>query len=93
MSALPSPGPFDVPRRTLGIRIRRVADGLLLGFRDQALLLSGPAELIYRLADGSRTVTAVAEAVATEYGIDQAEALVDVVEFLADQDDNGIFTW
>ncbi|GLX47546.1 hypothetical protein Shyhy01_04960 [Streptomyces hygroscopicus subsp. hygroscopicus] len=87
------PGPLDVPRRTLGIRIRRVADGLLLGYRDQAVLLSGAAELIYRLADGDRTVTDIAEGLAEEYGIDPAEALPDVVEFLMDQDDSGIFQW
>ncbi|MEW2619299.1 PqqD family protein [Streptomyces sp. NPDC048106] len=93
MSALPGPGPLDVPRRTLGIRIRRVPDGLLLGYRDQAVLLSGPAELIYRLADGDRTVADIADGVAGEYGIDAAEALADVVEFLADQGGSGTLQW
>ena len=93
MSGLPGPGPLDVPRRPLGIRIRRVPDGLLLGYRDQAMLLDGPAELIYRLADGARTVTDIADGVAEEYGIDRAEALADVMEFLGDHDDSGIFQW
>ncbi|MEU3420799.1 PqqD family protein [Streptomyces murinus] len=93
MSGLPGPGPLDVPRRTLGIRIRRVPDGLLLGYRDRAMLLEGPAELIYRLADGARMVTDIADGVAEEYGIDRAEALADVLEFLGDHDDSGIFQW
>ncbi|MEV6328824.1 PqqD family protein [Streptomyces sp. NPDC051909] len=93
MSAAPSLGPLDVPRRSLGIRIRRVEDGLMIGFRDQALLLSGPAELIYRSVDGRRTVAEVAAVIALEYGIDQAEAVTDVTEFVVDLADNGVFAW
>lgn len=93
MSSLPTPGPLDVPRRSLGIRVRKVEDGLMLGFRDQALLLSDSAELIYRSVDGRRTVAGVAAVVAATYGVDEAEALTDVTQFLVDLADNRVFTW
>ncbi|MFJ5631832.1 PqqD family protein [Streptomyces goshikiensis] len=82
-----------MPHRSLGIRIRRVKEGLVLGFRDEALLLSDSAEFIYRSADGHRSVADIAAEVAAEYGIDHSEALDDVTELLVDLAANGIFEW
>ncbi|MBT2363968.1 PqqD family protein [Streptomyces sp. ISL-10] len=65
----------------------------MLGFRDEALLLSDSAEFIYRSVDGHRTVADIADEVAAEYGIDRAETLGDVTEFLVDLAANGVFTW
>ncbi|MFG3025005.1 PqqD family protein [Streptomyces sp. NPDC048254] len=87
-----SVGPSDVPRRSLGFRVRRVGSGLVIGFKDQALELSGSAELIYRCVDGHRTVEDVAAVVAAEYGIKEAQALADAAEFIGELAALGILT-
>ncbi|GAA3784315.1 PqqD family protein [Streptomyces phyllanthi] len=87
-----SVGPSDVPRRSLGFRVRRVESGLVIGFKDQALELSDSAELIYRCMDGRRTVADVAAVVAAEYGIEEAQALADVAEFIDELAAHGIVT-
>ncbi|WST76996.1 PqqD family protein [Streptomyces sp. NBC_01136] len=93
MNDAPNIAPCDVPRRVLGIRVRRQGEDLLLGFEDNALLLEGAAVLIYMSADGTRSVGDVARVLVDEYGIDEEEALADVTEFLADLTVKKIIEW
>ncbi|WP_406731358.1 PqqD family protein [Streptomyces sp. NBC_01794] len=81
------------PQRTLGVRIRRVKGDVLIGEEDKALLLSGPAELIYSSLDGRRTTADIARIIAAEFGVDEKEALADVGEFLDDLAGNGLIEW
>ncbi|KOG32601.1 PqqD family protein [Streptomyces resistomycificus] len=81
---VPVLAPCEVPRRVLGIRIRRSGQDVLLGFEDNALLLEGAGALIYRAVDGTRSVGVLARLLAHEYGIEEEEALADVSDFLAD---------
>lgn len=76
--------PGDVPRRVLGLRIRRVNGDLMLGIRQEALLLTDSAEVIFTAVDGRRTVDEVAGVLAADYGIEHDQALLDVCEFLTE---------
>ncbi|MEV1081983.1 PqqD family protein [Streptomyces sp. NPDC050211] len=85
--------PEAVPRRSLGVRVRRVKGDFLIGVEDKALLLSGPAQLIYSSLDGARTVSEVSQLIAEEYGVGEEEALGDVREFLDDLAGRGLVEW
>ncbi|WP_327749789.1 PqqD family protein [Streptomyces europaeiscabiei] len=85
--------PDAVPRRALGIRIRRVNGDFLIGEEDRALLLTDVARLIFASLDGRRSISDVAHLVANEYAVDEDEALQDVREFLDDLTDKGIVAW
>ena len=82
-----------VPRRTLGIRIRRVRGDFLLGDADRTMLLSGPAQFLFSSLDARRSVADVARLLAAEYGIDEEEALADTTDFLEDLVSRGIVEW
>lgn len=81
------------PRRSLGVRIRRVKGDFLIGDEDSALLLSGPAQLIYSSLDGRRSIADIARTIAEEYGVDEEEALADAREFLDDLAGKGVVEW
>ncbi|WP_326615204.1 PqqD family protein (plasmid) [Streptomyces scopuliridis] len=83
----------SVPRRVLGIRIRRMKDDFLIGDEDRALLIEDVAAFIFASLDGRRSTLKVAQLVAQEYGVDEEQALADVVEFLGDLTDQGIVEW
>ncbi|WP_266389032.1 PqqD family protein [Streptomyces canus] len=89
----PTIAPRDVPRRVLGIRVRRSGEDLLLGFADQALLLDGSAALVYANVDGTRSVGDVSRVLVDQYGIDEEEALADVTAFLADLSAKNVIEW
>ncbi|MFG2378325.1 PqqD family protein [Streptomyces sp. NPDC048504] len=82
-----------LPRRVLGIRIRRMKDDFLIGDEDRALLLEGIAAFIFASLDGRRNTLEVARLVAEEYGADEEQVLADVVEFLGELVDKGIVEW
>ncbi|WP_406119528.1 PqqD family protein [Streptomyces sp. NBC_00989] len=82
-----------LPRRVLGIRIRRMKDDFLIGDEDRALLLEGIAAFIFASLDGRRSTLEVARLVAEEYGADEEQVLADVVEFLGELVDKGIVEW
>jgi hypothetical protein len=85
--------PDAVPRRALGIRIRRVNGDFLIGAEDKALLLTDVARLVFASLDGRRSIADVASVVAGEYGVDEEEALNDVREFLDDLTDKDVVVW
>lgn len=93
MNDAPIPGQDAVPRRALGIRIRKVNGDFVIGHRNQALLLSDVAGFIFTALDGRRTVTDVARLVAREYAVAEGQALTDVREFLDDLADKEIVEW
>jgi hypothetical protein len=75
------------------VRIRRVKGDFLIGDEDSALLLSGPAQLIYSSLDGRRSIADIARTIAEEYGVDEEEALADAREFLDDLAGKGVVEW
>jgi hypothetical protein len=83
----------DVPRRALGVPVRRVAGELVLGVQDQALELSGTARVIYESVDGRRTVAEVAATVAAAYGAEADEVFADVAEFLDELAGQSVVEW
>ncbi|MFE0174473.1 PqqD family protein [Streptomyces sp. NPDC059002] len=86
-------GADAVPRRVLGTRIRRVKGDFLIGDEDKALLLEDIAAFIFVSLDGRRSTAAVARLVADEYGVDEEQALEDVLEFLGDLVEKKIVEW
>ncbi|MEU7601874.1 PqqD family protein [Streptomyces sp. NPDC040724] len=83
----------SVPRRVLGIRIRRIKDDFLIGDEDRAMLMEDIAAFIFVSVDGRRSTAQVARLVSREYGVDEETALTDVTEFLGDLTDQGIIEW
>jgi hypothetical protein len=83
----------SVPRRVLGIRIRRMKDDFLIGDEDRALLIEDSAAFIFASLDGRRSTLQVARLLSQEYGVDEEQALADVVEFLGGLADQGIVEW
>lgn len=83
----------SVPRRLLGIRIRRLKDDFLIGDEDRALLIEDSASFIFASLKGRRSTLQVARLLAQEYGVDEEHALADVVELLGNLGDRGIVEW
>lgn len=81
-----------VPRRRLGIWVRRRDGNLHAGFRESAVQLSESAALLFQAADGGRTVEQLASLLVDEYGIGHQEALQDTKEFLEDMERQGLMT-
>jgi hypothetical protein len=82
-----------VPRRALGIKVRRVAGDLVLGIDADGMQLADVAKLIYESADGRNSVTDIAGIVAAEYGAEPAEVSGDVSEFLDELAARGVVEW
>ncbi|MFF5488117.1 PqqD family protein [Streptomyces virginiae] len=83
----------SLPRRVLGVRIRRMKDDFLIGDEDRVLLIEDSAAFIFASLDGRRSTLDVARLLAQEYGVDEEQALADVVEFLSDLVEQGIVEW
>ena len=83
----------DVPRRTLGVRVRRVAGTLVVGLEAEALELDDVAQLIYESADGRNRVADIVDIVAASYAAEPAEVSADVREFLDELTDRGVVEW
>ena len=63
----------------------RVIDGeaiLMLADDSEIQVLNSVGSRVFELADGSRSVADIAEAIATEYEVDEAQAHQDVLAFL-----------
>ncbi|OLF19622.1 PqqD family protein [Actinophytocola xanthii] len=82
-----------VPRRVLGVRVRRVSGDLVIGIDTDALELTDVARLIYESADGRNRVADIVDIVAAAYDADPAEVSVDVREFLDDLAGRGVVEW
>ncbi|MFF0745858.1 PqqD family protein [Streptomyces sp. NPDC004111] len=83
----------DVPRRTLGVPVRRVSGELVLGVQDEALELSGTARVIYESVDGRRTVAEVVDTVAAVFGAAAHEVFDDVAGFLDELAAQAVVEW
>ncbi|WP_439657506.1 PqqD family peptide modification chaperone [Lentzea sp. HUAS TT2] len=82
-----------VPRRCLGVRVRRVSGDLVLGVDDDGLELADVAKLIYESADGRNRVADIADIVAAAYDADVTEVSDDVAEFLDVLVGRGVVEW
>lgn len=71
-----------VPDHRLDVRVRNLGGTLLVALAEDAFELSDSSAFLWRAIDGARTVSQIAESLATEYGIDGAEALADTVDAL-----------
>ncbi len=79
-----------VPRRRLGIRVRRISGELHVAVRDSTVILSEAGALLLVAIDGTRSVDDLAALLAAEYGIPQDEALADTGDFVAECREGGI---
>ncbi|GAA4597880.1 hypothetical protein BJY16_002512 [Actinoplanes octamycinicus] len=84
---------LDVPRRTLGVPIRRVAGRLVVGVEADALEFSEVGSLIFTSANGRNRVVDIVHIVAAAYECETAEVYPDVVEFLGELTAGGIVEW
>lgn len=82
-----------VPRRRLGVRVRRVSGSLVVGLEAEALELTDVAKLIYESADGRNRVADIVDIVAATYEAEPAEVSADVDEFLDELTDRGVVEW
>ena len=82
-----------VPRRALGVRVRRVSGDLVIGIDADALELTDVGKLIYESADGRNRVADIVAIVVARYDADPAEVSADVREFLDDLAGRGVVEW
>jgi len=82
-----------VPRRTLGVRVRRVDGNLVVGLESEALELTDAAKLIYESANGRNRVDDIVGIVADTYEAEPTEVSDDVHEFLDELTDRGVVEW
>lgn len=82
-----------VPRRVLGVRVRRVSGDLVIGIDADALELTDVAKLIYESADGCNRVADIVDIVVAAYDADPAEVSADVSEFLDGLAGRGVVEW
>lgn len=87
------PAADAVPRRKLDARVRNYRNVTLVAGPTQALELSETAAFIWRSLDDRRSVAEVAALLRAEYDVDEATALADVSELLADLAAAGIVTY
>lgn len=78
-----------IPGKSLHVRVRNFKGKTLIAADNDVRELSPSALSIWRSVDGTRTLSEIASLLASEYGIDQATALADVTEFLAELGDAG----
>jgi hypothetical protein len=83
----------EVPRRALGIPIRRVGGKLMVRIEDDAMEFDDVGTLIFASTDGRNRVTDIVRIVATAYECEPAEVYSDVVEFLDELTAGGIVEW
>jgi hypothetical protein len=83
--------PDIVPRRIAGDTILVAVRGELARL-ERIHVLNAVGEHVWGILDGKRTVAEVASDVCEVFDIDDATALADVTEFLADLEDAGLAT-
>ncbi|MCU1640740.1 MAG: hypothetical protein JWN03_1015 [Nocardia sp.] len=75
----------SIPVRRLDIRVRSIRGSLLVvNHEHQMIELADVGALLFRSADGKRTIGELAGLLVAEFGIDVESALADTVEFMAD---------
>jgi hypothetical protein len=77
-------GPDTVVKRALDARVRRIGDKQLVARGQAVMELNEVAAVVWRLADGDRTVRQISDEVVAEYDVSPDEALADVVAFLTE---------
>jgi len=83
--------PERVPRRSLRVAVRNVQGTVHLSLDDnEALALSESAAVVWRLLDGNRDATEIAEVLTEQFSVDAARALQDVCSLLEDFASRGI---
>jgi hypothetical protein len=75
-----------IPKRRWSTRMRNFRGTLLVTGPDEeeALELTGAGTFMFRAIDGRRSVRDIAALVAGEYGLEPAEAVTDLREFIGD---------
>ena len=79
-----------VPRRRLGIRIRRFRGEILVSTGEESFELAGSGAFIFEAIDQRSTVGSIAARVARQYSLRDTDALADTESFLAELIDGGI---
>jgi hypothetical protein len=75
--------PDSVPRKRLDARVRNYRNRILVAGPRDPFELTDTAAFIWRLIDGQRSISDLAEAVCAEYQIDHQTAVPDVAELIA----------
>jgi len=83
----------EVPSRRLDARARRIRGALTVAGPENAFELSETAELIFRSANGKRTVSEIGAIVAERYDVDAGTAAADALELLAQLEREGAIEW
>lgn len=89
----PTIGPDSVAVPRLDVRVRNVGGALTVARGENVFELSETAGFLWRLADGRRSLRALAEALVAEYAVDLDTALADVEETLTALADGGLVRW
>jgi hypothetical protein len=72
----------DTPRIVLGTSIRRFRGAILISTGPESFQLEGSGAYLFRNVNHCTSVAALARGLATEYDIEEPEAVADTVEFV-----------
>lgn len=84
VNSIPAPNPSVVGRMVDGEAV------LVLPDQGQVKVLNQVGARFWSLADGSRTIAQIAQAICDEYDIDLARAEADALEFFTSLNDKGV---
>ena len=84
--------PESLVKRALDARVRRVGGTQMVARGQEVMELNEVAAIIWKLADGSRSVADISAAVVAEYEVSPEEALTDVSDFVTDMVSAGFLT-
>jgi hypothetical protein len=71
-------------------RVRRIGDTQLVARSDTVMELNATGALIWKLADGKRSIEEISADVQMEYNVASGEARADTVEFITELIDAGL---
>lgn len=75
--------------RSLDVRVRRIGDRQLVARGSELRELNDVAAVIWKLANGKRSMLEISEGVVAEYDVSLPEAQADVTEFVAEMVEAG----
>ncbi len=78
-----------IVKRAIDVRARKVSDRHLVARGDDVRELNEVAAIVWKLADGTRSVAQISQRITEEYEVSGDEALADVTELVADLADGG----
>lgn len=78
-----------IAERALDVRVRRIGESQMIARGADVRELNDVAAVVWKLANGTRSMHQISEEVVAEYDVGQTEALEDAIEFVSEMVEAG----